>query len=634
MIETILEYSTNLLQGPPITQLTQPLASFDQEAHTFRVNVYRGRESVNLDGAVVTGYFVPQDKTTILIGGRVKDAAAELTLPAECYQQTGAFALVIKAAMGSVVHTIYMGKGTVITSRTDKATDPGSIIPSLDAVLAQIAAMDMATVLAEQAADAATTATAAADAATARATAAAESAEEAAETANASAQKADAAAQAATESAGESVDNATAAAEKADTAAQAANAAAGKADTAADKADAATAAATSAAAEARSARDAANTAATAADTARGKTETATAKADTASASATASAGKAEQAATAANNATDAANTATTAANKAASAANTATDAANKATSAATAAAGEANKAADNAKSAVEYVDVIDCYDGIDLTVKFADEIANYSDPWAWIQARIQANKFAGLHVCDYIPFTTTNGYTFNARIGGINTYYRTGAAPQKRHIDFITQETWPETFQMNLVDYNNGTSDQPVPWLASNGYLYVNSLAGQVPNSTTLPLEMTDVDYTTSGIYYYLPDELKAVITEKLAYINTRYSKSGLLTDDNSQQFANLGKLWIPSEFEIAGSSILGSAATKDGTGYVQYPLFANNMKRLFVAKTVGRAGIWLTDAVKAVSSKFSRDDAIGRISTVFATGNNYAPICFRIQAT
>lgn len=29
------------------------------------------------------------------------------------------------------------------------------------------------------------------------------------------------------------------------------------------------------------------------------------------------------------------------------------------------------------------------YPGVDLTVKFADEIKNYSDEWAWIKARKQ-----------------------------------------------------------------------------------------------------------------------------------------------------------------------------------------------------------------------------------------------------
>jgi hypothetical protein len=43
------------------------------------------------------------------------------------------------------------------------------------------------------------------------------------------------------------------------------------------------------------------------------------------------------------------------------------------------------------------------YEGVDLSVKFAAEIAGYSSVWAWIQARIQSANFTGIHVGDYIP---------------------------------------------------------------------------------------------------------------------------------------------------------------------------------------------------------------------------------------
>ena len=49
------------------------------------------------------------------------------------------------------------------------------------------------------------------------------------------------------------------------------------------------------------------------------------------------------------------------------------------------------------------------YEGVDLTLKFATEIAAspYSgNPWAWIKARIQAADFTGIHVNDYIPFVS------------------------------------------------------------------------------------------------------------------------------------------------------------------------------------------------------------------------------------
>lgn len=630
MIESILEFNCDLLKGPPVTQVTQPLASYDKEAHTFRIRVYRGRESISLDGAIITGHFVRPDRTTVVVGGTVENGAAEVTLPADCYQQTGAFGLVVKAAMGSVIHTIFMGRGTVLATGTDEVTDPGEIIPSLEAVLAEIAAMDTATVLAEAAADAAQQAAAEAAEATTRAETATGAATEAASAANTAAQKADTAAAQATE-------QAAAAQEAAGSAREA------TADVTAATAESqtATAAAREAAEQADSARDAANTAAAAADTAREKAETAASEANTAAENADTARGKTEAATTSANTAASAANTAAASANKAASAANTAASGATTAKTSAETAAGKAteaaaaaNAAAENADQAVEYIDQIDYYEGVDLTQKFADEIEKYSDPWAWIQARMNANKFSGLHVCDYIPFTTTNGYAFNAQIGGINTYYKTGTTPQKRHIDFITKESWPEYFRMNLANYNNGTEAEPVPWLASNGYLYVNSLAGQVPNSDTLPLEMVDVDYTTSGIYYYLPDELKAVIAEKEVWTNTRYSASGLLQTDNSTQAATIGKLWLLDEIEIHGRRINGTQ--KKETNIVQYPIFANNAnKSKYKQGTYTRVSTWQINPMENNSGAFCIVSATGVASGANAndTGGRRTPICFRIQA-
>lgn len=48
------------------------------------------------------------------------------------------------------------------------------------------------------------------------------------------------------------------------------------------------------------------------------------------------------------------------------------------------------------------------YEGTNLTEKFKDEIANYSDIWQWIKARIKAGSFAGIHVNDYIRWQTTD----------------------------------------------------------------------------------------------------------------------------------------------------------------------------------------------------------------------------------
>ena len=136
------------------------------------------------------------------------------------------------------------------------------------------------------------------------------------------------------------------------------------------------------------------------------------------------------------------------------------------------------------------------YPGVDLTVKFADEIKNYSDEWAWIKARKTAGNYAGLHVGDYIPITCSNGYKLNAQIAGMNTY--TGYADQEvgNHIDFICKELWNDLHVMNKIDYNNGNANSPNPFLASDLNYWLNSMSGTVPNSKTDPATTVAVDYT------------------------------------------------------------------------------------------------------------------------------------------
>lgn len=273
------------------------------------------------------------------------------------------------------------------------------------------------------------------------------------------------------------------------------------------------------------------------------------------------------------------------------------------------------------------------YPGVDLMVKHAEEIAGYDSVWAWIKARITAGNYSQLHAADYIPFTTTNNRTFNAQIAGINPYTGYGSTELGNHIDFITRELWPDAFQMNLVNINNGTTETlQDPWRASNGYLFLNSLAGQVPNTVTKPFEMVDKDYTAGGVYYYLPDALKDVIADKWIYRQTRYNETSVLTSDNSRAWVNVGKLWLPTEFEVVGTKIMTTTGWTAGNE-IQYPLFAHNMNR--VKRIQGgnsRGDWWLSSAYSGNSTYFVLVSSHGFADLYNASTAYRAPLCFRIS--
>jgi len=275
------------------------------------------------------------------------------------------------------------------------------------------------------------------------------------------------------------------------------------------------------------------------------------------------------------------------------------------------------------------------YQGVDLTQKFAAEIVlQYNnDPWAWIKARIQAENFAGIHVGDYIPFTTTNGITLNAQIAGINTYKNYGDSLVGAHIDFICKELWPTLHLVNPVNFNNGTAAQNYPWLASDLYLYLNSLAGTAPSVAEVGGGTgTAVDYTADGVYYYLPTQLKDVIIEKRFLLPKRYSASGLLSDDNNWGWVNIGKLWLPDECEVYGMPVWGGKGGYSlGGSALQYPLFARNMNRLKF-RNGGRNDWWLLSPYSGNSTLWCGVGDLGYCNYRGASGSGVAvPVCFRV---
>ena len=272
------------------------------------------------------------------------------------------------------------------------------------------------------------------------------------------------------------------------------------------------------------------------------------------------------------------------------------------------------------------------YPGVDLTVKFADEIKNYSDEWAWIKARKTAGNYAGLHVGDYIPITCSNGYKLNAQIAGMNTY--TGYADQEvgNHIDFICKELWNDLHVMNKIDYNNGNANSPNPFLASDLNYWLNSMSGTVPNSKTDPATTVAVDYTAGGILYYLPDKLKKQIITKRILLPSRYTAGSVLTQDNSWAWQSTGKLWIPSEVEVYGMACWGNNGYGAG-GFVQYPIFIGNMNRAKKrCSNKDRCAWWLLSAYAGNSTHFALVSSNGNCSYYSATATWIAaPVCFRI---
>ncbi|MBQ8913912.1 MAG: hypothetical protein IJ054_07715, partial [Lachnospiraceae bacterium] len=174
------------------------------------------------------------------------------------------------------------------------------------------------------------------------------------------------------------------------------------------------------------------------------------------------------------------------------------------------------------------------YKGVDLAVKFASEIVPFSNIWTWIKNRINNHNFEGLRVGDYITWTL-NGETIKSKIAGLNTYRRTTDNEVGWHIDFISEDCYSQTVQWNTTNNNNGNAQNSCPYMASNLKTFLESLEANLPTA------------------------LKNVITNKRALLETRYSSSGALTSSTGWGWQDMGKLWVPTEYEVFGSVCWGT---------------------------------------------------------------------------
>ena len=355
----------------------------DGAAHEWNVEVFDNGKPAALNGTV-NGYFIRVDGVTIPIQGTLEGNVASVVLDSTCYAYEGDLKGILRVTDGKSTVTLSALLFRVTYGTTDQIVDPGTVIPSLDSLLAQIENMNETAKKADTAADRANTEADSANAAAKSANDAAESANAAISLANAATDAANAATSAANtatqeandardaanEAAGntnaaikkaeEATTNANAAADRVDASIESATNAAQRAEASADAADAAADKATNAlvgmeeaTTAANQAADAANTSASNADAATEKANTAASGADEAAKRANDGAERVENTVDAATKATEAANTAADAANTAAAGAETATSGANTAASAATSASESASEAASNATSAAK-----------------------------------------------------------------------------------------------------------------------------------------------------------------------------------------------------------------------------------------------------------------------------------------
>lgn len=151
----VIDVGNGLIQQPIRPQLMKG----DKKANTIIVRVMDGNEPVDLTGATVTGSFIsPVDGAEIPLTGSVSGNEASVILADACYAEDGYFEANVKLTVGETARTILSITGSVLSNGSGAVIDIGNVIPSIDDIIAQYAAMKQAVEDANAARDAANTA--------------------------------------------------------------------------------------------------------------------------------------------------------------------------------------------------------------------------------------------------------------------------------------------------------------------------------------------------------------------------------------------------------------------------------------------------------------------------------------------
>lgn len=120
--------------------MNHSIGSGDVLENRFGVRVFRNGEPEDIGGTVM-GLFMRADGGTVTIAsGTVSGNEAYITLPEACYAIEGNFSLAIKCQGSGVTGTLRIVDGVVSRTSTNAIVDPGTILPSIETLIAAIEA--------------------------------------------------------------------------------------------------------------------------------------------------------------------------------------------------------------------------------------------------------------------------------------------------------------------------------------------------------------------------------------------------------------------------------------------------------------------------------------------------------------
>ena len=127
----------NLNQPVAATFLHGNLFSQDNAGNTINVYVMENGEPATI-GGTVSANVIRADGNTVAVSGAIDGNKAYVILPQACYAVPGRVEIIIKLTQSTTITTIAAIVANVYRSTTDTVVDPGTIIPSISSLIAEI----------------------------------------------------------------------------------------------------------------------------------------------------------------------------------------------------------------------------------------------------------------------------------------------------------------------------------------------------------------------------------------------------------------------------------------------------------------------------------------------------------------
>ena len=129
----------NLNQPVEATFLHGNMFSQDNAGNTINVYVLDNGEPATI-GGTVSANVIRADGNTVAVSGAIEGNKAYVILPQACYAVPGRVEIIIKLTQNTTITTIAAIVANVYRSTTDTVVDPGTIIPSISSLIAEIEA--------------------------------------------------------------------------------------------------------------------------------------------------------------------------------------------------------------------------------------------------------------------------------------------------------------------------------------------------------------------------------------------------------------------------------------------------------------------------------------------------------------